>query len=214
MAAMRTTGFGRRQDGRDRAVRAGIKSVEGVADERRRILGSNWASDPKVTEQDAPQFEPEHLATSPNARHVRWEQLIKKNKGKIDVELAEKMLEADHIDAYTKRQERMCGRFAGSGDYGGGRRDGRWRHTIRWARCRESRRTARWPKEMKLVARAGHPCGANFLAKPFLAAHPEYALASACAARHDCRAVDGVSLERERYAVGDIFFIFCAKWVD
>jgi hypothetical protein len=25
------------------------------------------------------------------------------------------------------------------------------------------------------VARAGHPCGEDFLAKPFLAAHPEYA---------------------------------------
>ncbi|MGC1490140.1 MAG: hypothetical protein WA798_02135, partial [Candidatus Acidiferrum sp.] len=29
-------------------------------------------------------------------------------------------------------------------------------------------------KEMKLVARAGHPCGEDFLAKPFLAAHPKY----------------------------------------
>ena len=29
-------------------------------------------------------------------------------------------------------------------------------------------------KDMELVARAGHPCGEDFLAKPFLAAHPEY----------------------------------------
>jgi hypothetical protein len=30
-------------------------------------------------------------------------------------------------------------------------------------------------KEMKMMARVGHPCGVDFLAKPFLAAHPEYA---------------------------------------
>jgi hypothetical protein len=28
--------------------------------------------------------------------------------------------------------------------------------------------------KMTLIARAGHPCGEDFLAKPFLAAHPEY----------------------------------------
>jgi hypothetical protein len=30
-------------------------------------------------------------------------------------------------------------------------------------------------KEMKIVARAGHPCGDDFLAKPFLTTHQEYA---------------------------------------
>ena len=30
-------------------------------------------------------------------------------------------------------------------------------------------------KEMRFVARMGHPCGDDFHAKPFLAAHPEYA---------------------------------------
>ncbi|MGC2620016.1 MAG: hypothetical protein WA414_13315, partial [Acidobacteriaceae bacterium] len=28
--------------------------------------------------------------------------------------------------------------------------------------------------KMEIVAHAGHPCGEDFLAKPFLAAHPEY----------------------------------------
>src|SRR5260370_41626590 len=30
-------------------------------------------------------------------------------------------------------------------------------------------------KERRIMARMGHPCGGDFLAKPFLAAHPEYA---------------------------------------
>jgi hypothetical protein len=29
-------------------------------------------------------------------------------------------------------------------------------------------------EKMSFVARAGHPCGEDFLAKPFLEAHPEY----------------------------------------
>jgi hypothetical protein len=30
-------------------------------------------------------------------------------------------------------------------------------------------------REMRLSARVGHPCGQDFLAKPFLDAHPDYA---------------------------------------
>jgi hypothetical protein len=39
---------------------------------------------------------------------------------------------------------------------------------------------------MRLVARAGHPCGEEFLAKPFLEAHPEYAWQAPCL--HDMKA--------------------------
>src|SRR2546423_14226818 len=37
------------------------------------------------------------MACSPNARRARWDELLKENKGKIDVALAEKML-GDHRD--------------------------------------------------------------------------------------------------------------------
>jgi hypothetical protein len=30
-------------------------------------------------------------------------------------------------------------------------------------------------KDMRMMARMGHPCGGDFLVKPFLTAHPEYA---------------------------------------
>jgi hypothetical protein len=41
-------------------------------------------------------------------------------------------------------------------------------------------------KEMRFEARAGHPCGEDFLVKPFLAAHPEYAWQAAYL--HDMKA--------------------------
>src|SRR6516165_4495433 len=74
--------------------------------------GSNWARDPKVLKLDTPQFDPKDAASSPNARRVRWEQLLNENKGKIDVTLAQQML-ADHFDTYQKTEESnertLCG---------------------------------------------------------------------------------------------------------
>src|SRR5208283_4205102 len=61
------------------------------------FVGSNFASDPKVLARDTT-FDIHNLATSPNARRVRWEQLMKEaegkvgGEGKIDVELAEKFM--------------------------------------------------------------------------------------------------------------------------
>ncbi len=59
--------------------------------------------DPKVLKEDAPEFDPNNMATSPNARRVRWEQLLSENKGKIDVPLAQQML-GDHYDTFQKKR--------------------------------------------------------------------------------------------------------------
>src|SRR6266852_5491715 len=78
------------------------------------LAGSNWARDPKVLKEDAPQFDPANKESSPNARRARWEELLKENKGKIDVALAEKML-GDHSDtAQEKRQMQRWRKKCGS----------------------------------------------------------------------------------------------------
>ena len=136
--------------------------------------GSNWARDPKVLKLDTPQFEPNNLETSPNARKVRWEELLKENKGKIDVDLAEKML-ADHVDSYHQKPETnertLCGHVDSSPrgvDVWG------WPPYFPGGAVQGKATDSTMTKEMKLMARAGHPCGDDFLVKPFLAAHPEY----------------------------------------
>src|SRR5213083_2890441 len=48
------------------------------------FAGSNWARDPKVIKEDTT-FDPNNPETSPNARRARWEELIEKSKGAIDV---------------------------------------------------------------------------------------------------------------------------------
>jgi hypothetical protein len=150
------------------------------------LAGSNWARDPKVMREDTPQFEPNNLETSPNARRVRWEELLKQNKGKIDVTLAEKML-GDHIDSYHQRPETnertLCGHVDSSRrgvDVWG------WAPYFPGGAVQAKATDSSMTKEMRLVARAGHPCGEDFLVKPFLAAHPEYAWQAAYL--HDMKA--------------------------
>jgi hypothetical protein len=150
------------------------------------LAGSNWARDQKVIREDTPQFEPNNLETSPNARRVRWEELLKQNKGKIDVALAEKML-GDHIDSYHQRPETnertLCGHVDSSPrgvDVWG------WAPYFPGGAVQAKATDSSMTKEMRFEARAGHPCGEDFLVKPFLAAHPEYAWQAAYL--HDMKA--------------------------
>src|SRR5271165_4491420 len=85
------------------ATMAGTPTIGCSATARRaKSRNSNWARDPRVMKLDTPQFDPDNLGTSPNARRVRWEQLLNENKGKIDVSLAQQML-ADHVDSFEKK---------------------------------------------------------------------------------------------------------------
>src|ERR1700730_14686043 len=76
------------------------------------FAGSNWARDPKVLKEDTPEFDPNNKETSPNARRVRWEQLLDEHRGKIDVALAQQML-GDHLDTFENKQDAnervLCG---------------------------------------------------------------------------------------------------------
>jgi hypothetical protein len=167
--------LGDRKTGEIAQLELGLKVVKLWRTKDGALAGSNWARDPELIKTEAPQFDPNDLSTSPNARRVRWDQLLNENKGKIDVALAQKML-SDHVDTYQKKEEAnersLCGHVDTSprgiviwgweANYPGGAVQGK-------------ATDGSMAKEMKLVARMGHPCGADFSAKPFLAAHPEHA---------------------------------------
>ena len=139
------------------------------------FAGSNWARDPRVLKEDAPQFQPTNLESSPNARRVRWEELLNENKGKIDLALAQQML-SDHADSFQKNTEAnersLCGHVDNSS-----RGVPEWGYTPYYAggAVQGKATDSTMAKEMRLVARMGHPCGEDFHAKPFLEKHPEYA---------------------------------------
>jgi Phospholipase B len=139
------------------------------------FAGSNWARDPKVLKEDTPQFDPNHMGNSPNARRVRWEQLLNENKGKIDVRLAQLML-GDHFDTYEKKigpnERTLCGHVENTAR---GISIWSWGPNYPGGAVQAKATDSNMTKEMSLVARVGHPCGDDFLAQPFLAAHPEFA---------------------------------------
>jgi hypothetical protein len=140
------------------------------------FISSNFARDPEVLKFDTPTFDYNDLSKSPNARRVTWEKKMAQYKGQIDVALAEK-LESDHADSFDGKDEAdqrsLCGHVdlapQGMEDYGG------WGPYFPAGSVTGKVTDSEMAGRMELVAHAGHPCGDDFLAAPFLKAHPEYA---------------------------------------
>ncbi len=138
------------------------------------FVSSNFARDPKLIADETEGFNPKDLSSSPNARRVTAEKRIEQGKGRIDIEMAEQFL-ADHEDSYTGKvqadERSLCGHI-----------DADPRGVPVWdlepynpfgavtGKVADSDTAGK----LALVAHAGHPCGEDFLAAPFLKAHPEY----------------------------------------
>ena len=139
------------------------------------FVSSNFAADPLLIRDDTSGFDPKNLSSSMNARHVRAEQFVQQHYGKLDTALAEAYL-SDHYDSYEKKvdvgKRSLCGHeelsaegekvwdnppYSPSGAVTG--------------KVMDSDMAAK----LSFTARAGHPCGEDFVAAPFLAAHPEFA---------------------------------------
>ena len=138
------------------------------------FISSNFARDPELIKTETPKFDPADLSRTENARRVTWEKKIAGAKGRIDVELAQQFL-ADHDDSYTgsvnAASRSLCGHIdkdpkgVPEWDDGPFYPDG-----AVTGKVTDSDLAA----NIALIAHAGHPCGEDFLAAPFLAAHPEY----------------------------------------
>jgi Phospholipase B len=138
-------------------------------------VSSNFPRDASLIKDETDGWNANDLSASANARHARWEQEMKAHKGQIDVEMAEKFL-GDHEDVFTHQQNAdqrtLCGHV-----------DAAKEGVPQWDMGPYNPFGAVQGKvtdsdlagKMTMEAHAGHPCGEDFLAKPFLAAHPEYA---------------------------------------
>jgi hypothetical protein len=77
------------------------------------FVGANYPVNSKFIKEKTT-FDTTLLNTSPNARKIRWEQIMKDSKGKIDVNLAMKFL-GDHYDTWRKKDKAsgltLCGHF-------------------------------------------------------------------------------------------------------
>ncbi|HEX3819422.1 MAG TPA: C45 family peptidase [Candidatus Sulfotelmatobacter sp.] len=144
------------------------------------FVSSNFARDPKVIREETT-FDPNDASSSPNARHIRWDELMKQSKGKIDVAMAEQFL-SDHVDSFDKtassgekpqaNERALCGHVDNSAR---GIKEWGWDAYNPGGAVQGKATDSAMAASMSFIARAGHPCGADFLAEPFLERHPEFA---------------------------------------
>lgn len=166
--------IGDRKTGEIAYLELGLKSTPVWRSKDGYFVSTNFARDPQVLKEETPEFDPKNLSTSPNARRITAEKQIEQAKGRIDVQIAEQFL-SDHVDSYTGKvnadQRSLCGHvdkvkegvpiFDWGPYYPGGAVTGKVTDSD-------------LAGKLSLIAHAGHPCGEDFLAAPFLAAHPEY----------------------------------------
>ena len=143
------------------------------------FVSSNFARDPKLIQEETT-FDPNDASSSPNARRARWEDLMKAAAGKIDVQMAEQFL-SDHVDRYERttveekvdqlNERALCGHVDTSPR---GVKEWAWDPYNPGGAVQGKAADSAMAAKMSFVARAGHPCGADFLAEPFLERHPEY----------------------------------------
>lgn len=166
--------IGDRKTGEIAYLELGLKNTPLWRSKDGYFVSSNFARDPQLIKTETDGFDLNNLSNSPNARRVTWEKKMGEARGRIDVEMAEQFL-ANHGDSYSGKDEAdertLCGHaettkrgvpeWEWGPYYPGGSVSGK---------AADSEMAAR----LSLVARAGHPCGEDFVAAPFLAAHPEY----------------------------------------
>ncbi len=137
------------------------------------FVGANFPSDPEFIKQET-DFDPNNMGSSMNARHKRWDELMEQNKGQIDLAMAQKFL-ADHWDSYENKEARderaLCGHVATSPR---GAPEWNWPPYNPGGAVTSEAADSTLAKNMELTARAGYPCGEDFIADTFLKEHPEF----------------------------------------
>ena len=166
---------GDRKTGEIAYLELGLKHTPLLRKKDGYFVSSNFASNPDLIRDDTPGFNPKNMSSSMNARHLRAEEFIQQQMGKIDAGVAEAYL-SDHEDSFEHQeradQRSLCGHEDQSKE--GEPVWGLAPYSPSGAVTGKVM-TAEMAEKMSFQARAGHPCGEDFHVEPFLTAHPEYA---------------------------------------
>jgi len=154
------------------SLELGLKNVTLERKQDGYFVSANFPINDKLTREET-DYDVHDPSRSSNARHIRWEQLMAENKGKIDLAAAEKF-ESDHYDTYSKKIEPSERTLCGHVDLSP-RGMQPWQPPFGIAGTVQNKATtAAMAEKMQLVAAAGHACGIDFKAAPHLQAHPEF----------------------------------------
>jgi hypothetical protein len=152
------------------SLELGLKNVTLLRKTDGYFVGSNFPIDPKLVKEET-NFNVKDMANSANARHLRWEQLMAQNKGKIDVAAAERFL-ADHYDTFEKKEDADERTLDGHVDLSS-RGSLPWQPPYGTAGAVQNKvADATMAERMSFTAAAGHACGLNFQAAEHLRKHP------------------------------------------
>ena len=136
------------------------------------FFGANFPIDPKLIREET-KFDPAKKDSSPNARKLRWEQLMAEHKGKIDVELG-KAFETDDFDVidgkHGANDRTLCGRVEITSR---GVPEWDWGPYFPGGTVQSKVVDAKLAETMEFWGQIGHH-GSDFLAEEFLKLHPEY----------------------------------------
>ena len=155
------------------SLELGLKHVTLKRSKDGYFVGSNFPADEKLI-RDETDFPVKDMSITANARHIRWDQLMAENKGKIDAASAQRFL-ADHYDTFAKKEgpsERtLCGHIDLSS-----RGSKPWEPEYGPAGAVQNKvADAAMVRGMALMAAMGHSCGIDFIASEHLEKHPEFA---------------------------------------
>ncbi|MGC2194408.1 MAG: C45 family peptidase [Terriglobales bacterium] len=149
--------------------------LKNVALERKKdgyFVGSNFPISEKLIREET-DFDVHDMSLSANARHVRWEQLMAENKGKIDLAAAQGFM-ADHYDTFEHKEDADERTLDGHIDLSP-RGSPPWQPPFGMAGAVQNKATdANRAAEMSFMAAAGHACGMDFKAADHVRAHPEF----------------------------------------
>lgn len=166
--------IGDRKTGEIARLENGIKNnlVERTRDGY--YVGSNFPVHDKTTREETT-FDATNASNSANARHRRWDDLMKQYRGKIDIAIAKKF-EADHYDVVRKREAGSANTLCGHVEVDErGAPEWDWASFYPGGTVNAKVADSKLAEQMTMWASAGHPCGADFKLEPFLKSHPEFA---------------------------------------
>ncbi len=154
------------------SLELGLKNVTLERSKDGYFVGSNIPINPKLAREET-DFPVADRATGQCTRHVRWEQLMRENKGRIDVAAGQRFL-GDHVDTFTGKEQAsertLCGHLEFSK-----RGMGAWQPPYAPAGTVQNKVTdAAMAERMSFTALAGHACGISYKAQTHLKDHPEF----------------------------------------
>ncbi len=162
-----------RKTGEIASLELGLKNVTLERTKDGYLTGANFPVNPKLAREET-KFDTRDPSLSANARRIRWEQLMKDNKGKIDIALAQRFL-ADHYDVILKKNEPSERTLCGHVDLSP-RGMPTWLPAFGVGGAVQNKVIdSRLAEQMSFWAAAGHACGLAFKAEEHLQFHPEFA---------------------------------------